>query len=439
MRTAQPSRQDPLRALRLRLTLLAAALTGAVLVVMALTALTLSEGQLRRAGETAVQSNINAIVAKIQTDRTLSFTWLAQTEAADRLILAVSDNGKPLRFSGAWTPETERAVLIERARTASRAAGVDPDAPPISVIEHTSSPLLEIRGDLGERYLAAVVLIPAHGGYQSLTLLRDMRAADRELAVLRVSFVALVAVGVAALFGLCWVFAGKAIKPIAESQRRQAEFIAAASHELRSPLAVIRTSASAMEVAPEETPRLRGSIDRECARMGRLVDDLLTLARSDAGTWSVSHERVDLDTLLLETADGFFPVAGQKKQVLTLDVPEETLPTVMGDSQRLRQILTVLLDNACSYTPEGGRITLSARTDGKWARLRVCDTGVGIPKESLPHIFERFYRADAARNDKSHFGLGLSIASELAQLHGGELRVAETSSGGSTFELKLPL
>ena len=431
-------KSDPLRALRLRLTLLAAALTASVLVIMALIALSLAERQLGRSAESAFQSNINAITAKIQTDRIISLTWLAQTEAADRLIISIADNGKPLSFSGSWTPITERALLLERAKEGARATGVEPDSPPASVIENTASPLFEVKGDAGERYLSAVVLIPAHGGYQSLTLLRDMSAADRQGVVLRISFVVLVILGVAALFGLCWFFSGRAIEPIAESQKKQAEFIAAASHELKSPLAVVRTSVSAMEAAPEEAPRLRGTIDRECARMGRLVDDLLTLARSDAGTWSVSHEQVDLDTLLLDSADAFYSVAGVKGQSLTLDVPEEALPMVTGDAQRLRQILTVLLDNACSYTPEKGSIALSAQVDARWVRIRVGDTGPGISKENLPHIFDRFYRADTARNDKNHFGLGLSIAAELAHLHGGELRVAGTGNAGTVFELKLP-
>lgn len=432
---AEDGRQDPLRRLRLRLTCLAAALTGAVLVVMALIAMSIAEGQLQRSVENAFQGNINAIVAKIQTDRVLSHAWLAQTEAADRLIISITDGGAPLSFSGSWTPATDRAVLIERVQSGARALGVEPNAPPISVIETTATPIFEVQGDAGELYLAVVELIPAHGGHQTLTLLRT----TTPNTLLRISFAVLVAVGVAVLFALCWVFAGRAIAPIAESQKRQAEFIAAASHELKSPLTVIRTSVSAMEAAPSEAPRLRGSIDRECARMGRLVDDLLTLAGRDAGTWSIRRETVDLDTLLLETADGFFPVAGQKGQALVLDVPEEALPTVTGDGERLRQILAVLLDNACSYTPKGGRITLSARVDAKWAYLGVADTGSGIATEHLPHIFDRFYRADAARNDKNHFGLGLSIAYELASLHGGTLTVTDTGPGGTTFELKVPM
>lgn len=431
-------KRQPLRQLRRKLTLLSTGLTGAVLVGMAFLALSLAERQLRQAAENAVQSNLNAIVAKLQTDRVVSLAWLAQTEAADRLVLSVTDQGVPLSFTGAWATDTERSILLKRAEAQSRDLGVDSQAPPISVIDSTRSPIFEVRGEEGDRYLAGVALIPAHGGYQSLVLLRDMSTADRQICLLRGSFTALVIVGVAALFGLCWFFSGRAIQPIEESQKRQAEFIAAASHELKSPLAVIRTSASAMDADPAAGPRLRAGIDRECARMGRLVDDLLTLARSDAGTWSIRREQVDLDALLLETLDGFYPLAARRGLSLGLEVPENALPLILGDGQRLRQILTVLLDNACFYTPEGGNVTLSARVEAKWVLLQVGDTGPGIAEEHLDHIFERFYRADMARNEKNHFGLGLSIARELANLHAGTLTVMKTSAAGTVFELRLP-
>ena len=430
---------SPLSKLRRRLTLLSACLTGAVLVVMAAAALTIAADQLRRSGLTAFQSNINAIVAKLQNDRVLSSTWLAQTEAADGLVISISDAGVPLRFSGAWTPATERDVLLARAREGGLQRGVDAGSRPLSVIGTTATAPFQVRGDQGERYLAAVVLIPAHGSYQSLVLLRDMSGADRQAVVLTASFAALVVLGVAALLGLCWLFAGRAIAPIEENQRRQTEFVAAASHELRSPLAVIRTSASALGPDAGQNARLQETIDRECVRMARLVDDLLTLAGRDSGSWSIQPAGVDLDTLLLETCEGFYPVAAQKGQSLRLDVPDDPLPPVNGDEQRLRQILTVLLDNACSYAPRGGHVVLSGAAEGRRVLLRVSDDGPGIPAQHLPHIFDRFYRADPARGGKEHFGLGLSIARELAALHGGSLTVEHTGPSGSTFLLKLPV
>ena len=172
--------------------------------------------------------------------------------------------------------------------------------------------------------------------------------------------------------------------------------------------------------------------------MARLIGDLLTLAQGDAGTWDVRRDAVDLDTLLLETAEDFYPIARQKNQLLSLSVPETALPIVTGDSQRLRQILTVLLDNACSYTPEGGTITLSAQTGPGEALLRVADTGPGISPEHRERVFDRFYRADSSRGEQSGFGLGLSIADAITREHKGALR-AESGGGVTRFTFSMPV
>ena len=202
-----------LRALRLRLTLLSTGLTGAVLVAMALAAFSLASGQLRQSGQAAFQTNLNTVVTKLQTDRVLSLTWLAQTEAAEGLVISLTDAGVPLRFSGSWTPETDRAVLLDRAAGAGRAQGVDPDTAPLSALEVTSA-TFEVAGDHADRYLGAVAVIPVQGGWQGLVLLKDMGGADRQSLLLRLAFAVLVAAGMAVLCALCWVFSGRAIRPI---------------------------------------------------------------------------------------------------------------------------------------------------------------------------------------------------------------------------------
>lgn len=156
------------------------------------------------------------------------------------------------------------------------------------------------------------------------------------------------------------------------------------------------------------------------------------------GTWSIQNTTVDLDILLLEITDKFSQFAAQKKQTLTLEVPDDTLPPINGDFQRLDQLLTILLDNACSYTPIGGHITLSASFNKHKVLLKVSDNGPGIPPEHREHIFDRFYRADTSRTQKEHCGLGLAIAQELAFLHSGRLYLDTAVSNGTTFVLELP-
>ena len=174
--------------------------------------------------------------------------------------------------------------------------------------------------------------------------------------------------------------------------------------------------------------------------MSRLVDDLLLLARADAGSWTLRCEEVDVETLVLSQSEVFEGVAAEKKISVTAGFDgDEALPPVYGDPQRLGQVLAILLDNAVSYTPAGGRIHVHAGGEGGSVRLSVADTGPGIGEGDMRHIFERFYRADSARSAKDHYGLGLSIAQEIVSLHGGEIAVKNNPGGaGCTFTVELP-
>lgn len=428
-----------LKKLRFRLTMLCSLITGAILIAMAATALMISESQLAQANAATFESNISAILTKLQNDRTVSTSWLAQTEAENRLIIHIEDNRHPLAFSGAWSPPTGRSALIEQAQEAAAAQhGVDPDIPPISLLD-TPQAVFDLRGEQGERYLAAVALVSSANGWQSLTLLRDVQEEDASLLRQRLLYFGAALFGIALLFGFSWWFSGKAIRPIEENMRRQTEFVAAASHELRSPLAVIRAGASAIGASPDRIPQFTASIEQECARMGRLIEDMLLLAGSDAKTWTIRPEPVEMDTLLIETMESFLPLAVERRQHLLLDLPDDALPLLRGDSQRLRQALSVLIDNALQYTPEGGHITIRAGAQRSALTIEVSDDGPGIPPEHAAHIFDRFYRADPSRGGKGHFGLGLSIAKELIALHGGKLYLKQAEAQGCTFVAELPV
>ncbi|MER3514484.1 MAG: two-component sensor histidine kinase, partial [Chloroflexota bacterium] len=175
--------------------------------------------------------------------------------------------------------------------------------------------------------------------------------------------------------------------------RAQQRFLADISHELRTPLTAIRGNVDLIRrFGPD--PESLDAIQDEAERMTRLVGDLLLLAKAEAGNLSLAYEPVELDTLMLEV----YRHARILGSGLDIKIGEEDQVTVLGDADKLKQLLLNLVDNAIKYTPKGGQITLGlAREDG-WARLTVADTGVGIPPEHLPHIFERFYRVDRARS-----------------------------------------
>jgi signal transduction histidine kinase len=233
-----------------------------------------------------------------------------------------------------------------------------------------------------------------------------------------------------------WWLAGKTLRPVRVAFNRQHAFVSDASHELRTPLAVIRANAEFLQQEQPENVEARDIVS-ETDRLSSLVDALLAVARDDDRGAKALHMRVDLAEVVEATVASFRTVTTDHELELTHATPNELM--VMGDREQLRQVLVILLDNAVRYTPAGGRIHVQARADGKEAVLTVHDTGIGIPEEALPRVFERFYRADDARNRQSGgVGLGLAIARELVTRHSGRISVTSTEGAGSTFTVRLP-
>ena len=221
-----------------------------------------------------------------------------------------------------------------------------------------------------------------------------------------------------------------------ETARRR--FVSDASHELKTPLTVILSNAALLEAAPlEERPaRWTDNICSEAQRMKALVEEMLTLARADNMTHTAVLTEISLSDIAAGCALAFEPVAFEAGKPLEYHVTEGV--TVLGDGDKLRRLLSILLDNAVKYGAEGGTITLALEKTDRQARLTVTNPGEPIPAEQLGRLFERFYRADASRGEKSGFGLGLSIAAVIAQEHRGTLK-AESGREGTRFVFCLPL
>ncbi len=222
-----------------------------------------------------------------------------------------------------------------------------------------------------------------------------------------------------------------------EAFNGQQRLVADVSHELRTPLTTIQGNLDLLRRGAADDPEMRGdalrAIGDETARMRRLVSDLLLLAQADAGL-QIQPQPVELDTLLLEVYRQAQMLAGD----VTVRLGAEDQAIVEGDADRLKQLLLNLVVNALKYTPAGGTVTLTLRRSLGWVVVAVADTGVGIAAEDLPHIFDRFYRADRSRTRSGGSGLGLSIAQWIAQVHGGRIEVESTVGVGSTFTAWLP-
>ena len=219
------------------------------------------------------------------------------------------------------------------------------------------------------------------------------------------------------------------------------QFTADAAHELRTPLAALRGNAevalSGRRSADELHTVLAEAIE-EYDRLARIADDLLLLARADAGQKLIRPARFRLDRAIVDVVDLFSPTAEERGVSLILSECNETW--IIGDDGRLRQMLGNLLDNAIKFTPDGGTVRVSLSTADGVAELTVRDTGVGVTPQHLPHLFDRFYRADRARtHDGGGAGLGLSISRTIVEAHGGRIHLTSTPGDGTTVAAKIPV
>lgn len=253
------------------------------------------------------------------------------------------------------------------------------------------------------------------------------------------------------LIFFCWYFTGRLLQPLLDSQTSQNRFIASVSHELRTPLAVILSNASACEKAPAAQQKsFFQVIAREGEQMSSMLEQLLTLSRADSHGLTLQIEKVDLQTLLLETYENFLPLAAESGHHLSIRLPAAEIPLCDCDSLRIRQVCHILLHNAFSYTPAGSKILifLADGTYEKEITIAIQDNGPGIPQEEREKIFDRFYRIEREKTDagynpsykeKGHHGLGLAVAKEIAAAHKGSLSVTEAEGGGALFMLSLPV
>ncbi|MET0772442.1 MAG: HAMP domain-containing sensor histidine kinase [Candidatus Limnocylindrales bacterium] len=269
----------------------------------------------------------------------------------------------------------------------------------------------------------------------------EVETLDSLLSVLLVG--GLLALVAASILGAA--YATRALVPIRASLsaqrdalRRQREFAADASHELRTPLTIVRSSIEDLRLHPDEPVAEVGEalddIDAEVGHMTSLVEDLLLLARSDSGALDLVFQPVELGDVATDAASALMVPAGERGVRIEVD-PEPVM--VVGDPQRLRQVVTILVDNAVRHSPHGGAVTVRVRRDDAAALLTVEDEGPGIRPEDLPHVFDRFWRAPGSPGGGT--GLGLAIAATIVTRLGGRIGAGARSVGGAVFTVELPV
>ena len=242
--------------------------------------------------------------------------------------------------------------------------------------------------------------------------------------------------------------AAAARKSAERADQSRHELIVNVSHELRTPIASIRAHVETLTMREGERPldpetaRYLDVIVRETERLSALVDDLLAVARAEAGELHLTVEPVSTAQVVHHVREALGPIARRQRRVTLLErLPETDLPPVLADADRLTQVVMNLARNAVTYTPEGGLVSIEAAAEGPdRVALTVADTGIGIPPEDLERVFDRFYRTDASRaRSTGGYGLGLSIARDLVEAMGGTISVTSSVDTGSRFTVRLPV
>lgn len=421
--------------LRTQLTIVCAVSTGLVLTAMAVVALLFTTSILREQAENTFSTDVNSVFFYLNSQKYIDQTWLKKTEANTGLLIRLSIRNQELVHTS-HNPFLEQ--LTDDARQYARETlGFDYLQPP----QYTFQPEKEeFRFESNSREYRAVVASVAYGDeWVGLTILKDIAVENNQILRVRLVTILSLLVSLALLLLFSHNFIGYALIPVEENRKRQTEFVTAASHELRSPLAVMSASAGAIKKGTlEDSWHYAGCIELECIRLSRLTGDLLKLASADSGTWEIHLAELSPETLVIGLAERFEDVAAAHRIRLDIKIQDMSFPIFHADQHRIEQALTILIDNALGYAPVGGTVYLGAYAKRKSIYFTVSDNGPGVPDMDKELIFDRFYRGDSSRTDKEHFGIGLSIAREIALLHKGSLYVRDTEGGGATFVLKIP-
>lgn len=292
----------------------------------------------------------------------------------------------------------------------------------------------EYSGTLPEhhlRYLRSDGLLSTRIAFTDNTLERST------LHSLTGTLLMVVLIALVVLFLFSYLLSGLVTRPVDRAWTEQKRFLSDASHELKTPLTVIMSSADLLAEGLSNHDQLYvDNIRTESRRMKTLVEDMLTLSRAEGLGQQSPHTALDFSDLVTDTALRFEPVAYEAQRQLNYTIASDL--RVSGSIEQLRQLLDVLLDNAIKYASDNSTIRLDLRQEGRSARLLVENAGEPIPPEKLSHLFDRFYRADASRSGPNGFGLGLSIAQAIANQHGGSIR-CESDSRSTRFFVTLPL
>lgn len=375
---------------------------------------------------------INTFTYYTQSNQVLSDDNLLKAELYNKMVIESRETNP--NFKGKWEPKTNRDILLKRLENQSSKIIIGSPIFGDSIVQNI---ILLIKGDNKDYYYGTRIKFPDNS-----KVIYALYYLDPEKIIPMkkiVTYLLIEIIGVGLLFLLSRFLVKKSIKPVEINMQKQKEFVAAASHELKSPLAVIYANASAIKHEPSRTPYYLNGIINECQRMSKLIGDMLFLTSNDSHNWTIKKQVIDTEVFMIEIYESYYSFCSENNQALKLHLPETQLPSIYADKERLIQVFSILIDNAVTYSPENSTITIRTYIEEKNICFEFEDNGNGIPNEYKEYVFNRFYQVDSSRKDKKHFGLGLSIASEIVKLHNGKIELKDSLKGGCRFIVRLPL
>ena len=432
------------RKLHKKMTLFCIFVTGFILIALSCICLFLAESNMKRNSYTSFLKEVNTVILHLQGESAISHQWLNQMRDTSNFKIYLYDNGQELiydKFRNSISPQKGQkdTILIEKVLELA-----EKDFQ-LNIFQSTSSlfPVHEefsVENGYNSRCYVSAGIIPKDNGNLSFILLYSLTNQEHQILSLRFFIFIADILGIILLSFFSWFFTRNMLIPLEENRKKQTQFVASASHELRTPLTVILSAIEALNKADskEEQAHFTKMIQEEGRRMQHLISDMLLLANSDSKHFQLQLNACQPDTILLNIYEKYEALAKRRHISLQISLPDEMLSDCYCDMERMIQVMSILMDNALSYTPENGKITLSLNliSAGKY-RFSVADTGPGIADCEKKLVFERFYRSDNAHTDKEHFGLGLCIAREIIRAHKGKLWVEDNNPCGSVFLIEL--
>lgn len=393
-----------------------------------------------------LENAIFSYAQNVEKSEYIHTSWLAQIESKHHLLIRIEDNGIDLGIRNT-IPSLEDSKNLFKVLRKKVIHNEPYFFDTIYYNEIKLSISYYLYPNRKEHYCGMIANIPSKKGLRMLYAIQVQNPSYQKLFLQGIYLFLLEVAGIFLLFAVSYLYINKVLKPLEVGKAQQKEFIASVSHELRSPLTVIKAGVHSIKselsvetVAQGNVKKARHyifPIESECIRMNRLINDMLLLSTAEQDNWTIINENVDLETLLIEVYDTVCILHSKESRTIHIDLSGEPLQRICGDYERLKQVCMILLDNALNYTPADKPVTIRAYNHKPFVNIEVEDHGEGLPAEEKQRVFDPFYRRDLSRNDKNHFGLGLSIAKRLVELHEGSISIQDTAGGGTTFGISL--